>query len=338
MIGRVGSFGKALAIALLGVLVGGCVPLPGAVQYMRVDADLTANGRPYALRQFFRCYQQADFSEADAQFHRRVHAEGVGTIAVDVGDNLVVLLRTSVGGCDSDSPASRPEVSMLVNPGDPQRIYPVAGSIAAPDVKVHTLTVTKVASAERPIGPTAEQAALKELIRNRQHGFQRVSVRIIPPRLWATSENVRAYFRRYHAIAVAQVGEELPTSGLPNLVVRFRYAKDRAYQRDENGAVGELADSELIYGDDAFEMPSKLSGTPVVWYATHETRDNHPNPNNAPAYALVRIKGMLVRIQGLQEVFDPDTQNILQFQTRYLAYPWGGPDDVDVKRALAPSR
>jgi len=177
---------------------------------------------------------------------------------------------------------------------------------------------------------------LKEAIRNRQTGFQRVTASVTPYDVWATTEQSRDYFRQFQGIAVAKVGEAPPPSGWPDAVVRFQFWRDRNYQKDGLGAITGLSQLEFEYNGEAFVPSGNVPSSDVVWYATNQTQSSeHRNPNNEPKFSLVNYKGKLIQVKALQEIYDPQTRNILLLRSWYKGYPWGGPDEIDIKRLMA---
>lgn len=324
---------RQLVIPAVAMLLGaGCVPIPGHSQYMRYDIDLTANGRHYAFEQFFECYRLAELSEADGNFHPTTRSTGGGTTTVDIGDGLVLLL--AVGGCESGK--GKLPTTILVNPQNPDRLlFLKDGMLDRPSVVINRVRVGPVANPGRALGPTIAEAALKEQIRNNQHGFQRVTARIIPQNVWATSEDIRAYFKNFHEITVAKVGEESPPSGWPAQFVQFKFAKQRAVRRYEPGLAEQFAAIPLNYNGEAFEFSvDKTASAASTWYATHETRNNK-RIAYGPEFAKVVYKGKEINLRSFQEIFDPETQNIIQLSVMDLPYPWGGPDKVDIERIMS---
>jgi hypothetical protein len=326
---------KGLFVAIAAVVsIAGCVPLPGNSQYQRYEIDLSANGRHYTFQQFFRCYQQAEFSAADGNFHPTTRATGVGTTAADIGDGLVLLFE--VQGCNSNEKTELPKTAkVLVNPNNPERIYSVIGILANPSIVINHVIVEPFQGANRELGPTPEQVALKEQVRDHQRGFQRVRARVIPYQVWATSDQSRAYFGHFQSVAVAKVGDAPPASGWPDQFVQFQFWKERAYQTGSDGRITGLSEFELVYNGEAFEVPDRTPDPAWVWYSTEQTRNDHPIPHYEPKFALVIYKGTLIRVKKAQEIFDPQTKNILLLVHWYEGYPWGGPDEIDVKRLMA---
>ena len=331
-----GSIKRLLACIAAIVMVAACVPLPGNSNNYQYEIDLTANGRHYTFQQYFVCYQQADLSEADMTFHRRTHASGTGITTADIGDGLVLLFQ--VGECVGEQKELPRVASVLVDPLNPRWIYPVNGVLKEPSIVINHVTVKPVQRIERELGPTTEQIALKNLLREHQSGFQRVTARIIPREVWATSDQSRAYFGQFHSVTEAKVGEAPPVSGWPDSFVQFKFWRERTYQKGSLGQIVGLKEIELAYNGEAFEIPGHITDPLAVWYATPKTQKDHPNTNNAPEFAVVTHKGALIKVKTLQEIFDPETQDILLLHNHYQGYPWGGPDDIDVKRIMVPKK
>lgn len=328
--------------AILLISVTGCIPVPSNSKYFRYEIELTANNRHYLFHQYFKCSEVAEFSEGDGKFHKHWRLSGSGISAADIGDNLVLFYAAS-GDCKSDSQQINSDanafgehaVKVLENSVNPERLYLVQASRNNSPISIQRQSVQRMEKFDGDLGPSKAQIALKESVRDQQHGFQRVTARIIPYEVWATSDRSRAYFSQFQSVTIAKVGEAPPVSGWPDAFVQFQFWRDRAYKKGPAGEITGLKEFELVYKGDAFEVPDRSPETGQVWYATTQTQTAHPNPNNAPGFAVVNYKGTLIKVKSLQEIFDPQTRNILLLMNQYLPYPWGGPDEVDLKRIIA---
>ena len=332
--GRIPGIVKLLALALLtSALLTACVQIPGTSQSYRYEIDMSVDGRPFMFRQYFVCYEVANLSEADGAFHRATGGYGSGITTADVGDGLVLLF--TAGGCSAKQKDLPRVASLLVNRPGLAKLYTVDETLKEPPVVIRHVTVEAVQNTERDPGPTAQQVALKNSLREHQGGFQRVTARRIPREVWATSDEIRAYFRQFKSVTAAMVGEGRPVIGNPADAVWFRFWRERAYERGPGGEIAHLKTIELPYDSQEFELQGRLPESPGVWYATPQTSGDRPNPYLKPDFAVVNYKGTLIKLKSLQEIFDPETQEIVQLSAQYRGYPWGDPDEIDVKRMMS---
>jgi len=290
-----------------------CVPLPGTTKHYQFEIALTSNGRHYDFRQFFECYQQAVLSENDGNFHRMTSSAGTGVTAADVGNGLVVLFN--VGNCVDEPTEMSQTVIVLVNPDKPSRLYYVTKELKVPSIVIEHITVKPVNAIDRAIGPTQEQVELKERIKRNQSGFQSVTAKISQREMWATSEQNRAYFGRFNSVTLASIGEDPYSWGWPGQNVRFKFWDERKYPARDFTDYRETL--TFTYDGEAFVPPIQKTAAKEA-FTTDQTLTKI-----RPHYALVRYKGVLVKVDRLQEIFDPETQSILTLEHHHTRYPWG---------------
>jgi hypothetical protein len=328
-----------LAIGLL-VLMNGCVPVPGSSKYFEHDMAVSADGHRYDFKRYFECTQTMELSEGDGKLHPHWTRSGAGFTTVDIGSGRVLVYYIT-GDCESDHqefPVARqdrldPYVSdvarVLDSAKDPRRLYVLTGRTNEFPVKVERESTNRIDPVIGPIGPSEAELALKETVRNSQHGFQRVTVRVIPFEVWGVTDAARQYFSQFKTVTVARVGEAPPVSGWADSLVQFQFFQERNYQKDANGVVG-LNEFDAEYNGVAFTVKGSPQAGVQTWYATKETRAA-PKLNAEPV-AVVIYKGVVFKVKSRQEIYDPATKDILLFANWHAPYPWGGPDSIDVKR------
>jgi hypothetical protein len=329
----------------LGMLasINGCVPVPGSSRYFEHDIRANIDGRRYDFKQYFECSKSLDFSEADNGLHAHWHRSGDGFSTADIGNGRVLVYAVS-GDCESDyqeihAPSDTPmavyshdAVRILDSASSPQKLYVLTGTAPGSSVKIEQESVKRLAHIEGGIGPHKAELALKELVRANQHGFQRVTVTVIPFAVWGAADAARQYFSRFKAVTVAKVGEAPPVSGRADALVRFPYYLNRLYQKGSSGEIVGLFESDAVYDGDTFKLNDSPREGVQIWYATNETR-SAGNLAVTPV-AVVNYKGTVFQVAQLQEIYDPETRNILQFSSWHAPYPWGGPEPADVERLM----
>jgi hypothetical protein len=323
--------------------INGCVPVPGSSKYFEHDIRANIDGRRYDFKQYFECSKSLDFSEADNGLHAHWHRSGDGFSTADIGNGRVLVYAVS-GDCESDyqeihAPSDTPmavyshdAVRILDSASSPQKLYVLAGTAPGSSVKIEQESVKRLAHIEGGIGPHKAELALKELVRANQHGFQRVTVTVIPFAVWGAADAARQYFSRFKTVTVAKVGEAPPASGRADALLRFPYYLNRLYQKGSSGEIVGLFESDAVYDGDTFKLNDSPREGVQIWYATNETR-SAGNLAVTPV-AVVNYKGTVFQVAQLQEIYDPETRNILQFSSWHAPYPWGGPEPADVERLM----
>ncbi len=320
---------------ILLISLSGCYPILGESRYFKHEIELTANNRHYSFHQYFKCSELAVLSALDGKFHRHWQSLGSGITAADIGDNLVLLYNVS-GDCETDSqefnsdstPFGRHVVRVLTNKNDPDKLYLLEKSRNDLSILIHHQSVQRVKYFDGDFGPSKDQIDLKEFVREHQHGFQRVTATIIPYERWAISEQSRNYFNQFQSIAIAKIDEAPPVSGRKEDFVRFKFWQERVSNQTSLKNLPKLKEFELIYKVDSFEIPDHPPEAGQVWYATAQIPKNHQTPTSA----LINYKGVLINVSSLQEIYDPQTRSILVLRSHYLPYPWGGPEEIDLKQ------
>jgi hypothetical protein len=332
-----------IALGLL-VQLNGCVPVPGTATYFEHDMAVSVDGRRFDFKRYFECSQTMEFSEGDGKLHPRWNRSGAGFATADIGGDRV-LVYSITGDCESDHQVfqvAKPEkldpytpdaVRVLDNARDPQKLYVLTGRADGFPVQIDYESTRRIDPPTGGIGAPKAELALKETVRDSQHGFQRVSARVIPLGVWAQTDAARQYFSQLKTVTVARVGEAPPISGWADSFVQFPFYRERNYQKGVNGEIVGLSELDTIYDGEAFNVNDSAQPGVQTWYATRETREN-PKLNNEPV-AVVNYKGVVFKVKGLQEIYDPATKNILLFANRYTPYPWGAPDSTDVKRLMS---
>jgi hypothetical protein len=332
-----------LTLGLL-MLINGCAPVPGSAKYFEHDMAVSADGHRYDFKRYFECTQTMELSEGDGKLHPRWTRSGGGFATVDIGSGRV-LVYSITGDCESDHqefPVARrgrldpyePDVARVLDSArDPQRLYVLTGKMDEFPVKIEHESTSRIDPVKGPIGPSEAELALKETVRNSQHGFQRVTVRVIPFEVWGVADAARQYFSQFKTVTVARVGEAPPVSGWPDSFVQFRFYRERNYQKGTNGEIVGLKELDVEYDGEAFIVKDGPQAGVQTWYATRETR-TAPKLNDAPV-AVVNYKGVVFKVKSLQEIYDPATKDILLFANWHAPYPWGAPDSIDLKRFMS---
>jgi hypothetical protein len=331
---------RALALGML-LLTCACVTEPGSTKYFEHDMTVISGGHRYDFKRYFTFSKTLELSEGDGKLHARWNKSGVGFTTVQIGNGRV-LVYSITGDCESDQqewPAPQPLKLDLFSPymprvldsaESPKRLILLTGKTDGFPVTIENESTREVDRIEGLIGPSKEDLSLKETVRNSQHGFQRVTVQVIPFEVWGATDSARRYFSQFKNVTVAEVGESPPRNGWPDSAVRFRFSGERNYKRGVHGEIVGLDEIGTVYNGEAFAVDSSPSSGLQTWYATKETLAD-PKLNDAPV-AVVNYKGVVFEVKNLQEIYDPATRNILLFQNWHAPYPWGGPEPADVER------
>lgn len=313
----------------------GCIPLPGSSAYFEHDLAVSVGARHYDFKRFYACQESLELSEGDGKFHPRWRKSGWEAATTQLADGRVLIFRTAPGDCQKsyqDIANSKDELSQLIfsnvvrlldNAENPQRLYVVTDTASGFPIRVEHDFVKRIDRHAGDIGPTKVDLELKEQIRKRQHGFQRVTVDIFPYEEWATTLAARDYFSQFQTVTVAK-DNNTPALNQP---VRFPFYQDRIQMHVDRSPDG-VNRLGTIYDGAAF----RIQGNEVaqVWYATNSTAATRNLSVTPPA--IVNYKGTVFKVWSSREVYDPETRSILSFTNWHTPYPWGAPEPADLER------
>ena len=200
-------------------------------------------------------------------------------------------------------------------------------------VTINNIDVKSVQKPSKPIGPSNEQTSLKQVMAAKLNGFWKVTARVIPKEVWATSEAAKSYFAKFDRVTLAEVGENPPRSGWPWAFVQFKYAMDRAYKRGIHGEVIGLDEFGLVYDGTEFEQPNNRFRSPIIWYSQGVSKfSNSITKLPYSDHVVVKYKGKEFQLRGIQELFDPETQEIISLTVTELGNPLNGISDTVLER------
>ena len=295
----------AIMTALLSSLsLAGCEDESSAVYY-RYVADVSIGGASYHFDQYLACVQEAGLSEADGKIHRQWKTRGSGISAFKIDESRFVMF-TPTANCGAPAPY-RPTKNIALLDASNE----VVKLIFLPPESIGKISVEPVERRPRLIGPASEVKALTASILDHYQGrFDRVTVRVIPESIWASSDRTSAYFRSLTGVVAAKVGEVPPVSGWPDTVVRFPGYLERTYALEQGKVVG-LPEREVPYRQGAFIRGEQDGESSECYYYTKATeilRGGSRSP-----YATVRYRDVDVPVTVVQEVYDADARTILSF-------------------------
>jgi hypothetical protein len=328
----------------LSILINGCVPVPNSSKYYEHEISVRVDDRQYDFKRYLECSSSMDLSEGDGKLHPRWNRSGSGFTTADIGSGRVLVYSIwsdcesdyqdlKVSGSEKPDPYKLDAVRVLDSARNPTRLYILTGQGSEFPVKIEQNSARRVNRIDGVIGSSEAELALKEIVRDSQHGFQRVTVRVVPFEVWSTTEAGRQYFSQFKGVTVARVGEVPPVSGRPDSIVQFPFYRQRNYSRGEHGEVVGLKELDTAYDGTPFVVANPPEPGVQTWYATNETRATS-KLNDMPV-AVVNYKGVVFRVTTFQEIYDPETKSILQFTNWYTPYPWGAPAPLDLKRLLS---
>lgn len=308
------------------VLTSGCVPLPVASLFYKYEIEVSASGRHYSYSQYLQCSRYSVVSALDGQFHNQWDQSGAGSAVIDIGNDLILVFGVGVNCGQADEERKNNSAWVLATASNPNLLYSIQNELKELSVVIQRVSVKRVERPDAEIGLTKNTAVLKQKIRERQHGFQRLTVTAIPYEVWATSDASRAYFSQFKSVAVAKVGEAPPVSGYAENEVRFPFYRERQYQKNSKGTVS-VDRVAIPYNGDAFELTDRSSSKGEVWYSTKENKSTELHWLSSPS--LVSYKGTTVRVKMFQEIYDPETKNIFTLSNGHRSYPWDNSDADD---------
>jgi hypothetical protein len=292
--------------------------------------DLTVNGRHYAFDEYFACYLEEDYSTNDGKLHGRRLPDGLELAAGDIGDDLTLLFG-SAGDCTSDAQELSHKAIVVSHPQNPDRLYLVDDRSESPSIIINNVSVKRVEETPSHLGPTKEQKALKEMLRDRQRGFHSVSVELIPPEKWDTSELNLQYFSRYRSVTVAEPEGRGKSAGFS--AVSLFYPPTPMIREKEAIGMPKIAEEfPLIYNGEAFVLSGLPQTARGLWYATKQAQDSPYFQITGMREAPVDYKGIKLSVKSVAQVYDPETRSILQFTNNFRAFPWDRPEQEDIKR------
>jgi hypothetical protein len=294
---------NALFLLLLSLV--GCEPTVSA-SYYKYSIALTINGQALAFSQYIECSHVVSPTEGPGgPFHLRWQVTGDAPAAIRIDTHRVLFFYGSAN-CYNPSARSIDEPIEVLDTSEPTaKLYVVHNNSKYDSVSVDRVFVEPVETAPSVLGPTKEQrdlavATLTQYARK----FERVTVRINPYSVWATSDAARQYFADFKSVTLAKVGEAPPASGYPRDIVEFRFYRDRVYPQIDGRAVYPPL-AMLGYGKDALEVTSQQGDNLEIYYAP-DGPENTSDPT-------VEYKGVRFTVKRVQELYDPETKNILSF-------------------------
>lgn len=293
------------ALFLFPLSLVGCEPTVSA-SYYKYSIALTVNGQALAFSQYIQCSHVLSPTEGPGgPVHLRWQVAGDAPAAVKIDENRILFFYGSAN-CYNPSARSIEEPVEVLDTSDlTAKLYVVHNNSKYNAVSVDRVFVEPVETAPSVLGATKEQrdlaaATLAQYARK----FERVTVRTTPYSVWATSDAARQYFADFKAVTLAKVGEAPPVGGYPRDIVQFRFYRDRVYPRADGRAVYP-PQAMLGYGKDALEVSSQQGDNLEIYYAP-------PGPRNT-SDPTVEYKGVRFTVRRVQELYDPETKNILSF-------------------------
>jgi hypothetical protein len=229
------SFSSLLLALTAAVSLSACVPRLGPTRYFKYSIDFTSGGKHYLQQQDISCSPISNLSEADFKWVPSWRITGASITAVDIGNNLS-LLYSAQTFCEKDLEEWARDVTVVRNPMAPDMVYTGSMINSDPSITVNREWTVRIDRPKAPLQPSAPQLALKEIIRDHQHGFQRVTYSVIPYEQWATSEQSRQYFAKFSSVTVAKVGEARPINGSPDQWVQFPFFRERTYPKHRSSS------------------------------------------------------------------------------------------------------
>ena len=305
--------GLPLLLAIM-ILFLGLVPIrasatEGVSGYFKYSIDVTFDNEPYSYSQYIKCVKVIQPSEGpQGLLYLRSEIKGGGWVAERL-DATHTLLFSVQSTCMSQSPSDLSLPVGILETGEKlTKLYLVKGQANTPSVSVNRIRLEPVESATDSVGPSKERARFtKTVLAQQSRVFGSVTARRIPYEIWATSDHATAYFNQFSSVAIAQAGEAPPISGRADNFVQFPFYRERAYPRI-NGQVTGLEESAFDYNGTAFILAGQKPKNVEAFYASSGMTD--------PQQVIVDFKGSIVKVSGIQEVYDPETKVIYSLQKK----------------------
>lgn len=315
-----------LAIAVFAICsVAACaVPVLEPATTYRFELEGVADGKPFSFQQYYTCYPVAVLSAADGKFHKQWSGSGSGTQVGRVSENLFIIYNAS--GCDPGA-LKKSVIATVDSVEDPKTLHLFRSSSTEPLVTITKDRSMPIEVGNVSLGPPVEQIQLKETLRENQRGFQRVTAKIIPYEVVATSDQAKAYFDKLQGVVLAAQQDRVPE----RLVFPFYSQRDFAKLRTSSDYKKDLAPT---FNGEAFVLDNlSIQSSDVVFYSTPNNRGSK-SPWEDPK-ARVRYRNVEFEVRRAQEIYDADLRAVIVFYNERRTYPWPSPEDADITRSNA---
>lgn len=290
--------------------------MPGHGRYYRYQFDATIDGKAFSVDQYFKCYQQADFSEGDMRFHSKWYAAGAGVTAAQAAPGKVLLLDVR-GHCLDTAEELPRSASLLLGAPAIDSLAEIDGALADQGIAIVRISSTPVAQAPRALGPSAAQAALKKSLMQSLPRMQRVYALTVPERVWTATPQSAAFADGLTRLTAAS--PDMQHGGYYD--VAFPYAQQRRYQAEDVDPARRAPPRPLGYRDGVFRYPPAGGASLLNWY---------PMAAGAAEQAEVDYQGLRLQLRGGWEIYDPRTRELVLLARLTMLAPWGPPDGEDV--------
>ncbi len=292
------------ALSLLSIASLALLAACGTTTYFKHELRVTIHGRPYDFVHYYKCSASTSLSEADMRLHSGLTATGAGEIIEDVGDGLL-LRYVIVGDCFVGPNEARTDIlGRLIDTKKPVHIYEIFENLKAPGVVVQSQTITPVSNGNFDIGASKAESALSQSACRLPKYYFSVFAYVTPEDAWAVSDKTKEYFSRLKSVTAARIGEAWITSGRADTNVRFPDFDVRHYSKhDPQGGIDFGRPVQFDFVDGAFRpLPRDTDLLNLGSYAIETNADGSVNVN---------YKGTSVTVNGLKEIYDPETKEIL---------------------------
>jgi len=268
--------------------------VPFSTKHIRYSLDVTARGHHYLIQQDITCSEVWNLSMGGSLWQRAWHASGNERSAVDIGDDLVILVipRTD---CWEGPREHEGVILVMKHPLDPEMLYWVYRQSAELAITVNREWTSKGTYHWTPLAPSKSQI---ERARNaaRRADFVRVTANTCPRSKWKASSDTESYFSSLTHITPA------PSKAMPNP----NFVDDRVYfpKWDDCPVLDWSAAEPLVFDGNSFSLvQDKPKERTDKWYPIR----------NTGWQPRIRFGDTVFPVARSRELYDPETQTMYVF-------------------------
>jgi hypothetical protein len=299
--------------------------------YSQFDLRLEINQRLYDITFNSHCYKNIEgVNKGSGRWV--IRPEGGLAVVKKMGDDSVVFFEAN-GACGDNVPRSKeylPTIGLMRSVTDALKIeiYTHRRNIGnGTTVNVKSGIVRVLNEVVPDYEHSEEEKRLMEVLKNKSHGYQSVSARIIPESIWQKSEGLSKYFENATGILTAPVPANLRSD------IVGRDGKNNFFPVDQSGAF-----RGVEY--DLYTIPLRKDGpvwrlnaadssqSALAFYALPPTEDGRGYTIGNPPPAVVDYDGVLINVLSSQQIYDSKKRLLIQFVNNYQALPFQALDFV----------
>ncbi len=298
-----------MILVLLGLLLL-LLPLPLLIfsifnlekRYLRYSIDVLIDGTLYSYSQNIECINDYVFRESKMIFEHQWRGNGTGPVAKSIDKDRILFFSPDADRFLFEAHSLKRPVELLVERPGRTKIYAIDHKAINPDVEIKRIYLEPLDSKPERIGPSDEDQRFTESVLEKyQTAFEQVTAQIMPYSLWSQLPRCCRYFSELTSITIATETPEHKRN-----VFRLPYAYERAQlMRANQGLVPKIS---LSSNGKVYEMPLSNTQTFFACYYAAEGKTE----------ATVNYKNNMFTLRRSNEVYDPETQEIIRFNYEHF--------------------